>query len=131
MNAFLAFLLVPVSMVVYIVLVQRGVYQLYPVGNLAVMLYGLALLGLMVWKAPTVGKRVLMGVGILLVLLFAWWVLFYSDYPDEERGAVAGEVVQGQLAGARLVDSTGKEVLMGDVLGERRATLLVFFRGWW
>lgn len=131
MKAFLAFLLIPFSMVVYLLLSQRGIYQHYPAGNLAVMFYGLFLLGLMLWKAPTWWRWVLEAVGVLMVLLFSWWVFIYSEYPEECGGAVAGEVVAGKLAEAKLVDASGKEFKAGEVIGRRRATLLVFYRGWW
>lgn len=131
MKAFFAFLLIPLSMVVYMALSQRGIYQLYPIGNLAVMVYGLALLGVMVWKAATWWRWTLVGLGGLLIGLFSWWVLVYSSYPDESGGTGEGEVVAGAVGEARLVDATGRELALADVLGRRKATLLVFFRGWW
>ena len=129
MKIFLAFGLVFLSLASYFVgSLKFGIYQKHPIPHYFFALVGLAILFLQIrvrfsWQrlAANLG-------GWLLLLFFMWWTLSYSAY-REPHGVKVGEIAS--MNGLRLTDSDGASFNLAEAVASNKATLLVFYRGYW
>ena len=132
MRALAPLLLVLASIISYFVLSAGfGVFQCVPWPHL--LIAGLAcvwaLRQVLQLKDATLLRRglgfVSVALCVLLTGLYGWYTLSYSNYPPGQ-GVAAGERI-AQLPGMQLTSHDGSPAA---VLAER-ATLLVFYRGFW
>ena len=124
MKTLLAFGLVVLGMASdFVLALQLGVYQRYPLAHNALMVAGCVWLAVLVRRSPGWWRGIALAAGVLLTLLYAWYTLSYSTYPEPE-----GEQVE-TLPTLTLANQDGRTV---PVLVENdRGTLLVFYRGFW
>lgn len=129
-----AFLLAFLSAMSYFVLAtQLALYQRWPIVHLLGCLVAVALLGMLVAERSG-ARRLYAGAMLALALfisgVFTWYTLDFSIYDDTAAAVEIGEDLGPRLAGLELASQTGDAL---PVLrpGEDRATLLVFYRGFW
>ena len=65
---------------------------------------------------------------MVLIPGFLWWTLSYSVYRGDHQVRLQHTPA---LALSSLTDSSGKPLDLPAELGRHRATLLIFFRGYW
>jgi uncharacterized membrane protein YccC len=111
--------------------IQFGLSQRYPILPALVVLTGLALLALLIHKKFTIPRLVLNILGWLLALLFGWYMFSYSEYGGEELKIARGDTVAAQIAELELKTDDGGIWAPMTALAESKATLLVFYRGFW
>jgi hypothetical protein len=131
MKAFLLFLLIPVAMTVHTVLATKfDLSARYPFGVFAVAAAALVALFFTVRRSFSWGGVIWNILGWVLALFFAYWTLIYSEY-GEANAPPPGKPLAAELAGANLVDSSAVPFDLPGFMGRHRATLLVFYRGYW
>ncbi|MDJ0842120.1 MAG: hypothetical protein QNK37_36810 [Acidobacteriota bacterium] len=134
MRATLVFLIIPLSMVVYLVLATKfGIYQRYPVINLLLALGSLVALFIITRKRFSYYRLALNLVGWALFLFFGYWTLIFSEYKDAPPQVSEYQTITAQLTAVTLETEKGEALpasrLLQDASGKN--TLLVFFRGHW
>ena len=133
MRSLLAVLLVIASILAYFVLSTGfGVFQPVPWPHLLVAA------GACVWLIVELRRRVAIGRVIALVVAtaltgaFAWYTLDYSSYGGEVPPSFAAGDRFAELMSVTLPDASGEVVaLLPPASAEHRATLIVFYRGFW
>jgi hypothetical protein len=120
------------SALAYFLLATRlGVYQRFPVLHYGVMLAASVWLFRLLLENLVVVRILTTGAGVGILGGFAWYTLFYSSYPRRDLAIAAGDGLANRLAGIEIETSAGEPFRPLDELGRSRATLLVFYRGWW
>lgn len=129
MKTFLAFLLVIVGLASYMVLALAfGFFQHYPVVHYLLALGGIAWLVALLRQRFTWLRVVALSFGALMTAAFFYWTLVGSAYEEREHKAAAGEVL-AELPSLELPNAAGVPTRL--FTGKERATLLVFYRGFW
>ncbi len=129
----LLFALIPAAMGAHVLLATKfAIYDRYaalPIGVGLVALGGLAALLRAAPGAPLWGLNI---AGWLLLAGFVWWTHSYSTYRGLAGAPQAGTDMLERWGGdLRLRDSAGEPFDLPAALGADRATLLVFYRGYW
>jgi hypothetical protein len=131
MRATLVFLIVPASIMAYVILAtQFGVFQDVPIAHFIVAIAALGWLFAMTRKDRTIYRVVLNLAGWALLALFAWWTLIFSEYEHRAYPIDGKNNLTAALADARVMVA-GEEVPATGLIDDERGTLLVFFRGSW
>ena len=118
----------------YVLATGFGVYQRWPVVHYVLCLVALVILVQAIIRQSPWWRRGLaalaLGVGIFVSALFAGYTLVMSAYAEHDPGFALGDDLGSRLAGRRVPghDGTLREVFRP---GADRATLLVFYRGFW
>lgn len=129
MKTFLALLLVVGSVVAYMVLaVQFGIYQRVPFVHIALALAGVVWLGVLLRQRFSWKRLSALAFATLLTGFYSWWTLVFSEYEVREHRAKAGEVLAA-LPELELLEASGSPTRL--FTGKERATLVVFYRGFW
>ncbi|MEM8929619.1 MAG: hypothetical protein AAGE94_00495 [Acidobacteriota bacterium] len=127
----MALLLVVASIVAYFVLATRyAVFQAVPWVHLLVAAGACVWLAIDWRRHAGKGRLAALVVAVVLTAFYTWYTLDLSSYRGETPPSFA---VGDQFADLRLVelpDASGNALpLLGD--GTARATLIVFYRGFW
>lgn len=129
MKTFLALLLVIGALASYMVLaLSFGVFQHYPVVHYLLALGGIAWLAVLLRQRFTWRRVAALSFGLLLTAGFLFWTLAGSEYERREHRARAGEVL-AELPALELLNEAGAPTRL--FTSTERATLLVFYRGYW
>ena len=133
MRSILAVLLVIASVVAYFVLSTGfGVFQAVPWPHFLVAAGACVWLMVELRRERTVGRVVALIVAAALTGAFTWYTLDYSSYRDETPPSLAVGARFAELASLNLPDASGEVVpLLPAASAEHRATLIVFYRGFW
>lgn len=120
------------AVVTYFVLaVKVGVYQRVPVLNFLAALTGcVGLLGGLFQQVST-RRIVFTGVAFALTTFFSWFTLVDSNYVQRVLKVGVGDDLGQQLADLSLTSSRGQGVSLLTPGEAYKATLLVFYRGYW
>lgn len=129
MKSFLALLLVIGALASYMVLALFfGVFQQYPVVQYLLALGGIAWLAMLLRQRFSWGRVAAFSFAVFLTGGFLYWTLVGSGYERREHRAQAGEVL-AELPALELPNAAGIPTRL--FTGGERATLLVFYRGYW
>jgi hypothetical protein len=129
MKTFFALLLVIGALASYMVLALAfGVFQYYPVVQYLIALAGIAWLVVLLRQRFTWRRVAALSFAVLLTAGFAYWTLIGSEYERREHRAKGGEVL-AELPSLELLNAAGSPTRL--FTGGERATLLVFYRGYW
>lgn len=123
------------SVIAYFVLaVQFGLYQRWPVVHLALCLAACLGLALLLKESASTARRIVRILALALCLaltgFYAWYTLSYSSYNSTTPDVAVGEDLAPRLGEIRLASHTGEEMPVWAP-GEHRGTLYVFYRGFW
>ncbi|NNE92104.1 MAG: hypothetical protein HKN23_10690 [Verrucomicrobiales bacterium] len=131
MKAFAAFLLIPLSMIIYIILATgMGIYQRYPIVHFVIIAVGLVFLGRLIFQKFTIWRLLLNLGGWVMAGFFVWWTLSYSNYGEYEAPVASGETAP-RIMEAALKNSTGEATTLANVAGDSDGVVLIFYRGHW
>lgn len=129
MKTLLALALVIVAIASYFVLALGfGVFQLYPVVHYVLAIAGCAWLAFLVRRQPGWRRGLALVCGLVLTGFYLWYTLSYSTYENRAHRVAEGEVV-AMLSDLHLTDQDGETATV--LAADARATLLVFYRGFW
>lgn len=124
------FLAVLVAWLSYFVLsLQFGVYQRYPVGHILLALAGIVVMLIKMkndFSFPKFGATLF---SVATLVFFAWWAQAYSTYGEPAQRFGASAVRAGQNFGLKTTE--GKDFDFNAALKKSKRTLLVFNRGVW
>ena len=127
---FAFFFLTLLAVVSYFVLAAAfGFYQRIPLLNILLALAGALALGFgLRTAAGRIRRGLLFAVALFLTAGFTWYTLDYSNYDERDLRVSTGDTVT-ELAGLELANQVGRST---PVLAEgARATLVIFYRGFW
>ena len=111
--------------------VQLGIYQSVPVVNLLVALVGC---GGLLWglQQQMSARRLALAVAACgLTAFFTWFTLVDSRYATRELNVAVGDDLGPRLGQLVLPSSEGEQISLLTTGEIPRATLLVFYRGYW
>jgi hypothetical protein len=132
MKVFLTFLLVPVSLFSYvIVLTQLGIFQRYPVVHFIIAGIGVVILIRLMFQHFTLWRLLAVATSAALFGFFAWWTLIDSTYTSSETSVNAGEQLNDGFSNIALKTTGGADFYIGEEIAKQPMTLLVFYRGIW
>lgn len=126
--------LLPVALIMaaiigyFILALGFGIYQAVPWPHLLLAAVGCFLLARLAWERRRVLPWITTATGIFFTVVFAWYTLSYSSYEPRQSAVQEGQVV-AELTTLQRMDQDGQ--LAGLFDGTSRATLLVFYRGFW
>lgn len=121
--------LIVLSIVLYFVLsTQFGLYQRYPVPHILLAFAGVAWLTLDLRRHGGWLRGLALAFGLFLAASYTWYTLDFSTYDARDHGVRTGQAVAG-LTSLSLVDHDGQPTSV--LANTQRATLLVFYRGFW
>ena len=124
--------LIAASALAYSVLAIRfGVYQRFPAVHYAVMIVAGALLLKLLFEQFVLFRLLATIAGFALLGGFVWFTVFASSYPTRDLGVAIGDSLAERLDSLALANAEGREIGIADAIAGARATLLVFYRGWW
>ena len=130
MKAFAAVVFVFLSCVSYYGLaLVVGLYQRFPVTHFILAGLGIASLIWLVKEGATLGRITGLILALVMLGLFAWHTLVYSVYDPITLAVEAQTSIGPRLDGLELVAHTGG--LKPVWASSDRATLIVFYRGFW
>lgn len=117
----------------FMVATRLSFYQRWPVVHVLGAVAACVWLGFLVarrqrWRRLYAGAALVLSLG--LTGLFFWYVADFSDYASAQAAVAVGDGVADLVGDLRLASLGGEPA---PVLrpGEDRATLLVFYRGYW
>ncbi len=121
--------LIMLAIISYFVLaLVFGIYQAVPWPHILVASFGCIWLVRTAMQEKRLPPWLATATGVAFTSLFVWYTLFYSAY-EPRAMKVAEHQVVGALADLRLPNQDGEPTsLFAD---GQRATLLVFYRGYW
>ncbi len=111
--------------------VQMGIYQAVPVVSLLVALVGC---GGLLWglrQQVSARRLVLATAACGLTAFFAWFTLVDSRYAARDLSIAVGDDLGPRLDQLVLPSSRGEQVSLLTTGEIPRATLLIFYRGYW
>lgn len=121
--------LIMLAIISYFVLaLVFGIYQAVPWPHIVVALVGCVLLTRLAIQEKRLPPWLATATGVAFTGLFVWYTLSYSAYETRALNVDENQVV-GELANLELPNQDGEPTsLFAD---GQRATLLVFYRGYW
>lgn len=121
--------LIMLALISYFVLaLVFGIYQAVPWPHFLVASFGCLWLAWLAVEAKQLRPWLATATGVIFTGLFIWYTMSYSAY-DARTLAVSEQQVVGPLADLRLLNQNGEPAALFE--DGRRATLVVFYRGYW
>ena len=132
MKVFLCLLLVIVSFVSYPILSPKlNFYQYHPVLHYLGMSAGIVLLVFLMVRKFTWPRLAAALFSVGVVCFTIWYTVSFSQYDSTHAAIAAGDTVDTRLKQVPLVTASGRTIVLGDVLRNNRAVLVVLNRGQW
>ncbi len=123
--------LVLVSIVSYFLLVMTlGVYQRYPLPHFLGAAIGIFVLARHVVEKRSWVRIAALVLGVALSGLYVWYTLDYSTYATRELRVHEGQTISALATLERLDEQGRTQPVLANNAGTK-ATLLVFYRGFW
>jgi hypothetical protein len=111
---------------VYFILLEFGIYRLYPVETYALLLAGTGMALLAATRKGRLWRWALAAGQGLLLLFFLSWTLYFSRMPDHRLAVKPGDAMLDFV----LPDQDGQPVSTAALRG-KTAALYIFYRGDW
>jgi hypothetical protein len=132
MKVFLCLMLVIVSFISYPLLSPRlSFYQYHPIMHYLGMSAGIVMLLFLTAKKFSWPRLTATIFSVGVVFITIWFTLSFSQYSGTQATIAAGDTVGARLKQVTLVSPGGNAIVLGDLLKNNRAVLVVLNRGEW
>ena len=132
MKTFLAFLLVILALISYIVVsTEFGLFQRYPILHVALATIGIVILVRLTLQHFNVWRLLASIFSVAALGFFLWWTFVFSTYGTTDVNVHKGDHIISALSDITLTTSAGLHFNLGEEITKQPMTLLVFYRGVW
>lgn len=132
MKTFLAFLLVILALISYIIVsTDFGLFQRYPILHVSLAAIGIVILVRLTWQHVTVWRLLASILSVAALGFFLWWTFVFSTYDTTDVNIHEGDHILSALTDITLKTSKGIDFNLGEEIMKQPMTLLVFYRGVW
>ncbi len=114
----------------FMLMMSLGIFQRYPVPHYLGAAIGLFTLARQVMERRSLLRVAALAAGIAVAGLFAWYTLDYSSYAPRALRVQEGQTISA-LTTLERTDHEGRPQPVLAATAGSRATLLVFYRGFW